>query len=232
MAALVSRLTRGALGAAIAVAIALAAGLYAGRLLVVSDVIDRPDAIVSLASHEWERLPATAALADRFPGATVVLTLPVPANTHNCHDCANRTRRLAQAGVSASRVRIVPLSAPGTHGEALAIRRLVVAAGIRRVLVVTSPYHTRRALATFRSVLSPLGVTVGVAPASFTSPARPRRWWAAPYDRAYVVYEWAAMLYYAGRYGVWPWLPAGNHQQGGYEPVPAGSLPRKASIAA
>ena len=46
---------------------------------------------------------------------------------------------------------------------------------------------------------------VGVEPASSSSPARPDRWWAAPYDRAYVAYEWAAVVYYALRYRIAMW---------------------------
>lgn len=186
--------------------LALALGGGAGRWLVVSAPIDRPDAIVSLASHEWERLPATAEQALRFRDALVVLTLPEIVNPYNCHDCANRGHRLELAGVAPSRVRVVRLTDPGTHGEALAMRRFVETSGARRVLVVTSPYHTRRSLAVFRAELEPLGVAVGIAPALATSPAKPAWWFVAPYDRAYVVYELAAVAYYAGRYGVWPTL--------------------------
>jgi uncharacterized SAM-binding protein YcdF (DUF218 family) len=73
---------------------------------------------------------------------------------------------------------------------------------LRSLLVVTSPYHTRRSLSTFRAVFDRSGVTVGIAPASATSPARPECWWLSAYDRAYVRYEWAAILYYAVRHGV------------------------------
>jgi uncharacterized SAM-binding protein YcdF (DUF218 family) len=106
------------------------------------------------------------------------------------------------AGVEADRIRIVPLTLGGTHGEAVATRAFVSERHLRSVLVVTSPYHTRRSLATFRSALASAGVEVGVAPASSTSPARPDRWWASGYDRGYVVYEWAAVVYYRLRYGV------------------------------
>ena len=70
-------------------------------------------------------------------------------------------------------------------------------------MVVTSPYHTRRSLATFRQVFAGTPITIGVVPAEATSPARPDWWWwAAPYDRAYVGYEWAAITYYWFKYGV------------------------------
>jgi uncharacterized SAM-binding protein YcdF (DUF218 family) len=72
------------------------------------------------------------------------------------------------------------------------------------MLVVSSPYHTRRAFAVFRHVLTGTGVEVGVAPATLFSQARPELWWAAPYDRWYVAYEWAATVYYAVRHGILP----------------------------
>jgi uncharacterized SAM-binding protein YcdF (DUF218 family) len=104
------------------------------------------------------------------------------------------------AGVAETRVQIVPLQEAGTYGESLAVRRWAVGRqGIKRVLVVTSPYHTRRSLATFRAVLEPVHIEVGVAPATASSPAKPGSWWLSPYDRAYVCYEWAGMLYYGAR---------------------------------
>jgi uncharacterized SAM-binding protein YcdF (DUF218 family) len=176
----------------------------AGTALVVSHPLPNPDAIVSLASHEWERLPAAARLAARYPRSVVVLTVPARITVFNCHDCANRARRLQLAGVPASRIHAIPLTAGGTYGEALAVRAFLQKHGLKSVLVVTSPYHTRRSFSTFSSVLASSGAAIGVEPSTATSPARPARWWADPYDRAYVRYEWAAIVYYALRWRVPP----------------------------
>jgi uncharacterized SAM-binding protein YcdF (DUF218 family) len=193
---------RGIAPATVVVAIVLAvAARHAGTALVVNAFVRPPDAIVSLASHEWERLPAAIALARQYPHALVVLTHPKTVTRFNCHDCANRPQLLVNAGISGERIVIVGLTRGGTYGEAVATRDLVVARHFSSVLVVTSPYHTRRSLATFRKVLGG-GVAVGIAASSNTSPARPERWWVAGYDRAYVAYEWAAALYYQLRYGV------------------------------
>jgi uncharacterized SAM-binding protein YcdF (DUF218 family) len=99
---------------------------------------------------------------------------------------------------------ISPTVSGGTRGEAESRARLDEGLGARRILVVTSPYHTRRALATFDAVLAPGGVRVGIVPASATSPAQPDRWWGAAYDRAYVRYEWAGIVYYLFRFGIDP----------------------------
>jgi uncharacterized SAM-binding protein YcdF (DUF218 family) len=173
-----------------------------GTALVVSREVAYPDVIVSLASHEWERLPQAARLARGHPDAVVLLTTPREVTPFNCHDCANRLDRLRHFGVPAERVRHVSLDAPGTWGEANAALGFARDHGVARVLVVTSPYHTRRALAVFRRVFEGSGIEVGVVPARRESPARPARWLLAPYDRAYVAYEWAAIVYYAWEYGV------------------------------
>ena len=177
----------------------------AGTWLVVSRPLEHPQAIISLASHEWERLPAAAHLAKATPSAVVLLTLPQPVTPHNCHDCSGRIARLRRLGVPSDRVQILPLTSPGTYGEALAALTFAQQTHIRRLLVVTTPYHTRRSLAAFQSVFDRSGVEIGVEPATASSPARPGRWWASPYDRAYVAYEWAAVFYYAVRYGVGFW---------------------------
>jgi uncharacterized SAM-binding protein YcdF (DUF218 family) len=173
-----------------------------GTALVEFRPVESPDAILSLASHEWERLPAAAALAQQHPGSTVLLTVPLVITDSNCHRCTERTAWLVDLGVAAERIRTLPDATRGTYGEALALRSYAEAHGVRRAAIVTSPYHTRRALATFLTVFNGSSVELGIYPASKTSPARPAAWWARRYDRAYVAYEWIAALYYRFEYGV------------------------------
>ena len=173
-----------------------------GTALVVDARVSHPDAIISLASHEWERLPLTAELAAAHGGALVLLTLPQPITRSNCHDCLNRVNRLRRLGISERRVRVLPIVGPGTYGEALTALAFARQAGIRSLLVATSAYHTRRSLAVFRRVFRGTGVEIGVAPALRSSPAEPQWWWLSGYDRAYVAYEWAAIIYYRWKYDV------------------------------
>jgi uncharacterized SAM-binding protein YcdF (DUF218 family) len=174
----------------------------AGPALVVSAPLAEPEAIISLASHEWERLPAAARLASEHADAVILLTKPTEVSEFSCHDCANRAHRLGLLGVPEGRVRYVTLTGPGTHGEAVAALGYARASGLRRLTIVTSPYHTRRSLAVFRKVFEGTDVEIGIEPALADSVARPDRWWVGGYDRAYVVYEWAAIAYYLWSYGV------------------------------
>jgi len=174
---------------------------HAGTALVIAREIDRPDAIVSLASHEWERLPEAAALARRAPDARVVLSQPIAVNAFNCHDCSNRLDRLVAAGVERTRIEVMDRKVYRTLDEAEAFKAWAAGRAVRSVVVVTSPYHTARALASFRHVLSGTGIAVGVHAAA-GSPAEPRAWWRHKYDRWYVSYEWRARLFYLVRFGV------------------------------
>jgi uncharacterized SAM-binding protein YcdF (DUF218 family) len=178
------------------------AGLNAGSVLIVSRDVGEPDAIVMLASHEFERLPATVALAKRYPSSRVLLTVPQAPNRWNCHMCLERAVLMQSAGIARARIVELPNRALNTYGEAVATRHYLAEHPLRRVMIVTSPYHTRRAFNTFAHVLKGTGTEVGVHPATVWSTALPERWWRSSYDRAYVPYEWAGLLYYAVRYGV------------------------------
>jgi uncharacterized SAM-binding protein YcdF (DUF218 family) len=84
-------------------------------------------------------------------------------------------RDLASDGVPAKAVIAFPERATHTVTEALALRELCRARGWRRVLVVTSNYHTRRARYVFRKLFLPsIEVLVIAAP---DDNYNPDAWW-------------------------------------------------------
>jgi len=85
------------------------------------------------------------------------------------------TRDLEAHGVPSGSV--VPFSshAANTREEAEALRDLVIHRGWKKILVVTSNYHTRRAQFIFGRVF-PVGMTVRVSAAQ-DSEFDPARWW-------------------------------------------------------
>lgn len=178
--------------------------LWGGDTLLVDKPLDHPQAIVVLASHEWERLPAAAALARRYPAARLLLTLPVEVTEHNCHKCAERVNWLTEAGVDRTRVTVLPHRVTNTYDEATASRAFATRHGIDRLVIVTSPYHGRRALATFRHLFQTAGVAADLGLVTSAPGIDPARWWLRRYDREYVAYEWAGIVYYAVRFGVVP----------------------------
>jgi uncharacterized SAM-binding protein YcdF (DUF218 family) len=133
----------------------------------------------------------------------VLLTYPAVPTPYNCHRCDERVEWLEQEGIVRERVRVLP-QVTNTYTEALAARRFMAHERLTRLMIVTSSYHTRRALATFSAVVGSQGVQVGVSAATGTR-ANPARWWLDAYDRWYVAYEWAALLKYRLQHDVPLW---------------------------
>ena len=86
-----------------------------------------------------------------------------------------------------------PLEA-STHDEAMAVKRIADRGGLKRIVLVTSPFHTRRACATFEH----LGLIVSCVPSDSRDIAV--RSLSSPRDRvgafALWIYELAATLQY------------------------------------
>lgn len=162
-----------------------------GSWMVVSRDVSQPDAILVLGSHEHERLPEAVRQATRHPTARVLLTVPVIPTQHNCQDCAQRVAQLARQGVAPHRIHVVTPPVRNTWDELLAASSWAARHEVARILIVTSPYHTRRV-----SYLAPWAgpqVAWGIAAAPVADGlAWP--WWSRRYDRRYVVYECAALV--------------------------------------
>ena len=182
----------------------MAAFFELGSVLALSEPIRAPDAIVTLGSHEWERLPLAARLARGNPRAALLLTMPAHATIDNCYRCEERVDWLVRAGVSRQRIVVLEPRVRNTYDEAAATFSYAATRSIHSVLIVTSPYHGRRALATFRKVFRSSPVRVGIETAPREANAHPRLWWMSAHDRIYVAYESAAIVWYAARYGVFP----------------------------
>jgi uncharacterized SAM-binding protein YcdF (DUF218 family) len=180
--------------------------LHAGDTLVVSRELHDPQALLMLGSHEWERLPALAQLAERNPAAVVLLTEPTKPTPGNCFRCSERIAWLAHLGVDRRRVEMLPRRVTNTYDEAAAALDYCRHWRIAKLMIVTSPYHTRRALATFDSMFQNTTTAVWILPAGSQSRATPDRWWMVSDDRAYVGYEWTALAWYAVRHGVRPFV--------------------------
>jgi uncharacterized SAM-binding protein YcdF (DUF218 family) len=98
-------------------------------------------------------------------------------------------------GVPPERALPPPGPAYTTYEEAVATRKVLEERGLKSVLIVTSPYHLRRARWTFRPVLRDLGVAVGTASAPDASFSI-ERWWTRHVGRKAVVTEYVGLLYY------------------------------------
>jgi DUF218 domain len=129
-------------------------------------IINQPqhaDTIVVLAG-ETDRRPALGLqLLQENYAPKMVLDVPANARLYqvNMLQLAHQyVHELPEAG----RVSICPIYGLSTKAEAQDVMQCLKTLGVHRVLVVTSDYHTRRALSTFRHEL--LGMQISVAAAT------------------------------------------------------------------
>jgi uncharacterized SAM-binding protein YcdF (DUF218 family) len=83
-----------------------------------------------------------------------------------------------------------------TREAMLAVRPLFERLDVRRVAVVTSPYHSRRAGRAARRAFGDIEVLVRPADPSFWSP---EGWWRDAFSRRLVVREYGKLVYYVLR---------------------------------
>jgi uncharacterized SAM-binding protein YcdF (DUF218 family) len=107
------------------------------------------------------------------------------------------TDELIKAGVPAEKIKIVPGFADNTRNEALIVKEYVVNEGFQSVLVVTSSYHSRRALRTLQQAFAGTRTTIGLEPAT----AMPSvLWWVRPEGWRTVGVEFVKLVYYWFKY--------------------------------
>lgn len=111
------------------------------------------------------------------------------------------TTALVGAGVPGERIELLPGVVHGTIDEARAVERYTDVHVVRTLVVVTSPYHSRRAVWTLRRVLG-TRVVVGSepVPATATTPGV-ATWWRSSAGWRMVPSEFVKVPYYWLAYG-------------------------------
>jgi uncharacterized SAM-binding protein YcdF (DUF218 family) len=173
-----------------------------GRFLVVSDPLPADaDAVIVLAGAPLERLAEAAQLLraglaprvvltrERLPAAAVALARE-GARLPEGHDLSRRALR--DLGVADDAIETLPRRASSTTSEALVVAAVACRRGWRRLVVVTSPSHTRRARMILRRALSP-EVDLAVRPAAAAYfPAS--HWWRRRHAAKQVLFEYQKLL--------------------------------------
>ena len=176
-----------------------------GRQLVRSDPLTKADAIVVLAGGTPQREIEAADLYLEQFAPRVVMALEqdneadallrkrgVTIETRN----ELRQRILRSLGVPDSAVTLLHETRPvSTRIESDLVRQWILKSGARRIIVVTSPFHTARASFVFRRVLRNDSVEVLVRPAShevFES----EKWWTDHVQLKNGVVELQKLLFY------------------------------------
>jgi uncharacterized SAM-binding protein YcdF (DUF218 family) len=181
----------------------------AARLLVVRVDLPHADALVVLSGSstyvERTRLAAELWKAGRAP--EVVLTNDgqkggwSSAEQRNPFFVERANRELVEAGVPARCVIALPQVVTGTHDEAVLVREYVESRGFSSILLVTSAYHSRRALWTAETVFAGSRVKIGLDSASFGQQTpSPATWWFHWAGWRGVAGEYVKLIYYYTHY--------------------------------
>lgn len=179
----------------------------AARALMVNAEIGSADALVVLSgsSSYVERTQRAAELYRQGRAPVVLLTND---HTRGGWSSALQTNpffvdraidELTKQGVPAERIRIVPGVAASTQSEAVIVKDYAASQGLRSILIITSAYHSRRALGTFRKTFEGTGVVIGLESSSSASPAA--FWWLRPSGWRDVAGEYVKLIYYRFVYG-------------------------------
>jgi hypothetical protein len=174
----------------IVVLILVALASQAASFLVVDDP-EKSDAIVVLAGETNVR-PARALELLRQRVAPHVF-LDVHRDLIYDRQLTEIAQKYVEALNEANRISVCPIVGLSTNAETYDVSRCLQSLGARRVLIVTSDYHTRRALMIFRHRLPQYQFNVAAArdPAHFG-----KAWWTNREWAKATSAEWAKMLWW------------------------------------
>ena len=179
------------------------------RLLITESPIEKADAIVVLggSANYKERARAAAKLLQEGRSPRVLVTndnMRGPwssAQQRNPFFYERALEEIKNAGVSTTSVELLPQPVASTHEEAELVRQYAEEHQLHSVLIVTSAYHSRRALWVFSRVFRDTGIRIGlinVRPGD-ESP-RPATWWLSLRGWRLVPTEYVKLVYYVTKY--------------------------------
>lgn len=179
------------------------------KLLIVKSDLSSADAIVvfSGSSTYIERADWAARLYREGRAPVVVLTDDRLLSGWNAAEERNpyfyemAAKELQERGVPAARIRVVSEAALGTYDESLNVCQFATSHQLKKLLLVTSAYHSRRALWSMRHACAGTGIETGVngPPPGWQTPS-PWTWWLRGWGWRVVAGEYVKMVYYRLRY--------------------------------
>jgi uncharacterized SAM-binding protein YcdF (DUF218 family) len=177
---------------------------FAGRFLVREDPLDAADAIFVLAGARVERWlegyelyrERRAPLIVLSPGPTSQAEIDLRARGIRFPSEGDIARdALLQLGVPAEAIRLLPRAVDNTAQEAGGLHDMSRHETWRRIIVVTSAYHTRRARFAFRREFKDSSIQIAVRASRFDG-SEPARWWRHRPDIRFVTSELQKLALY------------------------------------
>lgn len=198
---------------AVIAVILLAAWIFLAPLLaenlIVESGLERADAILVLggSSVYVERAQKAAGLYKKGVAPKILLTDDGGRGGWSQPEQKNpkfvelARKILVEQGVPSENIEILEPEVAGTIDEALILRKTWEKQKFESVALVTSAYHTRRALRTFEKVFAETGVKIGVeAPPPGVQTPPPFYWWLSLSGWQMVAGEYVKAAYYRAKY--------------------------------
>jgi len=181
----------------------------AAQLLIVKTDLRSADAIVVLSGSSTfvERSNWAARLFRQGSSTMIILTNDGlisgwnRAEERNPHFYELAARELRECGVPVEKIQVVPGIAAGTYAESLAVRDYATEHKLNRLMIVTSAYHSRRALWSMRQACAGSGIEIGIdcPPPGWQTPSA-WTWWLHRWGWRVVAAEYAKIVYYWWNY--------------------------------
>jgi uncharacterized SAM-binding protein YcdF (DUF218 family) len=177
------------------------------KLLIVKSEMPSADAIVVLSGSSTyiERTAHAARLFREGRAPRVVLTNDGLLSGWNENEQRNpyfvdlAVKELKQHGVPADRIQIISGQAAGTFEEARLVGEFATSHSLKRLLIVTSAYHSRRALWSVRRNAQGIEVGIESPPPGWQTPS-PSNWWLRRWGWTVVAGEYGKLAYYRLNY--------------------------------
>lgn len=182
--------------------------MFGGRFLVYRSIIPSQEEtlIVPLMGGLPDRSLEAAAVYHEANRATLLFVAPIDPEKHFMDSLsipmvstAEQFRKvMIQLGVPPQKVHYLRGPATSTMDEADRIAGYLRSNPVvKRVVIVTSSFHSRRAYRIFRDRFEKAGVriTINVSPSRYTD-FNPVIWWRRKSDASVVVTEWLKIFYY------------------------------------
>lgn len=180
-----------------------------GTFLLVKDNVGKADCIVPLGGEESSRYKKAVGLYNEDYAKMILLSVPPesktePAEFYNFErrmrglkDISNKEFALnafQYFGKNGKDIYFTDMTSTSTFDEAVAAKLYMMRHGLRSLILVTSTYHMRRSLLTFKLVFAGTGIKIYYATAK-SELYDPYRWWRSEKDVKMVFAEYLYIVY-------------------------------------
>ena len=172
----------------------LAVGLFfgVGYYLSPQDKLVKADVIVAISGGDTEARTREAAALYRDGWAPHIIFSGAALDPNGPSNAATMAAAARAAGVPASAIELDEAAA-NTRQNAMAVAALMKQGGYHTIILVTSPYHQRRAAIVFKRVLGSAVPIINHS--SYDQTWRRSHWWATPFSRSLTLAELQKTLY-------------------------------------